>query len=231
MAFDVHRLDDVALFDDEESVADYDDELLDLFVASPEGQAFVQTHADIGFWAGRLLDYGRSYTKHLTEMDKGDVAELLTEIFPRKISLAEPEHADDSLPELIAFWEYLHREYKLPNAPGILAYLRSVKPAEFRAWMNDSARFGMAKSLFARGQAAGFDMATEEGNTAFMNYYNNNLARPLNPGITPDMLSLLASSLGREGLGTGSQSKKDAAKARHKRQIARASRKKNRKRR
>jgi hypothetical protein len=37
--------------------------------------------------------------------------EILSEIFPRKISLASPEDVHDALPELIAFWEYLKREY------------------------------------------------------------------------------------------------------------------------
>jgi len=38
--------------------------------------------------------------------------------------------------------------------------------------MNDPSRFGMAKSFFMMGQAAGFDMTTQEGAEAFMNWYN-----------------------------------------------------------
>lgn len=229
MAFDIHRLDDLDDFDEELTTA-YDDELLDLFVASPEGQAFAKTHPGLGFWASRLLEYGRTYTTNLTEMDEGDVEELLTDVFPRKISLSAPEEADDGIPEMIAFWEYLEREYKLPNAGDILRYLRSVKPAQFRAWMNDSERFGMAKSLFSLGQSAGFDMTSEEGSAAFMNHYNDNLARPSGPAFDPALLPLLAGGLGPTSLEPVGRSKKDAAKARHKRKIARASRKKNRKR-
>src|SRR5205807_1891760 len=97
----------------------------------------------------------------LPAMDVSDVEELLTDVFPRKISLAAPEGANDGVPELIAFWEYLKREYKLANAEAILLYLRSVKVEDFRQWMNDPSRFGMAKSFFMQGQSAGFDMTNE----------------------------------------------------------------------
>jgi hypothetical protein len=229
MSFDIHRLDDLDDFD-EELVTAYDDELLDLFVASPEGQTFARTHPNLGFWASRMLDYGRSYTTNITEMDEDDVEELLTDVFPRKISLGAPKETDDGIPELIAFWKFLEREFKLPNAGAILSYLRSVKPEQFRAWMNDSERFGMAKSLFLLGQSAGFDMTSEEGGAAFMNYYNANLARPSDPELDPALLSLLAAGLEPGSLESGGRHKKDPAKARHKRKIARASRKKNRKR-
>ncbi len=232
MAFDIHQLDELDDFD-EEVFYPYHDELLELFHASPEGQAFEQTHPSMGFWAHALIEYGYNYTgATLTVMDAGHVDELLTDIFPRKVSLSAPEDADDALPELIAFWEYLRREYKLANADEVLDSLRALKPAQFRAWMNDSSRFGMAKSFFAMGQQGGFDMSTEEGNAAFMQQYNANLARPT---TTPSMLDLLSAGLQQsalDGLGLEpvGRNKKDAAKAKHLRKIARASRKKNRKR-
>ncbi len=233
MAFDIHQLDEMDDFD-EEVFYPYHDELLELFQNSPEGQAFAQTHSGMGFWAHGLMEYGYNYTgATLTGMDAGHVNELLTEIFPRKVSLGAPEDADDALPELIAFWEYLQRAYKLPNADEVLDCLRALKPAQFRAWMNDSSRFGVAKSFFAMGQQAGFDMSTQEGNAAFMQHYNANLARP---ATTPSMLELLGASLQRSALGGAGlvpvgRDKKDAAKAKHLRKIARESRKKNRKRR
>ncbi len=232
MAFDIHQLDEMDDFD-EEVFYPYHDELLDLFHASPEGQAFAQTHPNMGFWAHVLMDYGYNYTGvTLPMMDANHVDELLTDIFPRKVSLGAPEDADDALPELIAFWEYLQREYQLPNADEVLDSLRAVKPAQFRAWMNDSSRFGMAKSIFAMGQQAGFDMSTQEGNEAFMRQYNANLARP---ATTPSMLELLGAGLQRSALGGAGllpvgRDKKDAAKTKHLRKLARASRKKNRKR-
>ena len=41
--------------------------------------------------------------------------------------------------------------------------------------MNDPSNFGMAKSFFAMGQAAGYDMTTQAGMNAFMLAYNTGL--------------------------------------------------------
>jgi hypothetical protein len=232
MAFDIHRIDDIAEFEEEE-IYEYDEELLNLFIESPEGQAWLaQNEGGIGFWVGRLLDYGRTYSGGvLTELNDDDMDELLTDIFPRKVSLSEPEHADEALPELITFWEYIQREYKLPNAAAILGYLRSVKPADFRAWMNDPSRFGMGKSFFMQGQAAGFDMHTEEGLENFRQQFNAS-SFP-GPGFNfplPPMDYLGDPYAGLPSFGSGGIGKKADPKARQRRKMARASRKKNRKR-
>jgi len=96
----------------------------------------------------QLIDYGYTYLEvTVPQMRSTHLRELLTEIFPRKITLHTPDDADDALPELIAFWEYLQREYNLPASKDILSYLRGVNPAQFKQGMNDSSRFGMAKSF------------------------------------------------------------------------------------
>lgn len=148
--FDIRRLDDIE--PGEEEFYEYQNELLNLFAESPEGKTRAEADDGMAFWAGRVIDYGYGYIGvPLHEMDANDMEELLTEIFPRKISLSTPEDADDGLPAIIAFWEYLKREYQLSNAENILRYLRAVKPADFKNWMNDSSRFGMAKSFFING--------------------------------------------------------------------------------
>ena len=58
----------------------------------------------------------------LPKMKAPDVEEIVTELFPRKISLSSPDEADEAIPELIAFWEYLQREYQLSQAKSILKY-------------------------------------------------------------------------------------------------------------
>ncbi len=151
-------------------------------------------------------------------MIDSNVEELLTEILPRKISLSAPEDADRGIPELIAFWEYLKREYKLAESDAILSYLRSVKPEQFRKWMNDPSRFGMAKSFFMMGQNAGFDMTDEKESNAFLNLYNANLLLSRSGGDAPP------------AMGPGGQRQKNAAKAKRTRKIAKESRRKNRKR-
>jgi hypothetical protein len=114
------------------------------------------------------MRFGHDYLgRTLPQMDQGDADEIVVELFPRKISLLSPDDADDTVPELIAFWAYLRREFQLPNAGAILRFLREVEP-EFKAIMTDPANFGIAKSFFMQGQAMGFDMTTQDGLDAFM---------------------------------------------------------------
>ena len=230
MPFDIELLTEIDPGDDE--FYDYQEELLKLFAASPEGQARAKEDAGMQFWAGNLMEYGFNYIGvGLHEMGADEMEELLTEVFPRKISLSKPEDADNGLPAMIAFWEYLKREYNLFNAESVLRYLRAVKPKDFRTWMNDSSRFGMAKSFFSMAQSEGFDLSNEEDSKAFMALYNSRLQSGSFAGIPlpgPD-LSLLGGGFPFD-LKPAEKSKKERDKARHKRKIARASRKKNRKR-
>jgi hypothetical protein len=114
MPFDIKRLSDFE--PSEEEFYDYQDELLNLFADSPEGKARAEVDDGMAFWARSVIDYGYNYVGvALHEMDANDMEELLTEVFPRKISLAAPDDADEGLPAMIAFWEYLKREYQLSN--------------------------------------------------------------------------------------------------------------------
>ncbi len=248
MPFDIKRLADIETAEDE--YYEYQDELLNLFANSPEGQARLQADGGMAFWARSLIDYGYNYVGvPLHEMDEGTIEELLTEVFPRKISLSAPEDADEGLPAMIAFWEYLKREYRLENADEILACLRSVKPRDFKAWMNDSSRFGMAKSFFSMAQSEGFDLTNEQESNAFMNLYN---ARLLSSGVGGGVGGGIGGGIGlplpggddfsplgdddfEDGdlpmpSGPGEKSKKERDKAKRLRKIAKASRKKNRQR-
>jgi len=112
----------------------------------------------------------------IPRMTVADAKEILTELFPRKISLSSPDEADTVIPELLAFWSYLAREHLLPNAPAILGLLHEELQPEFKSMMNDPSKFGMAKSFFVTGQAAGFDMRNEEQLQKFAVLYNAGLA-------------------------------------------------------
>ena len=147
----------------------YMDALEERFLTSPEGQALVEQGADPGFWAHVFVEYGLSYLSATPpEMKPHHVNELLTSILPRKVSTDEPEHA---IPELLAFWRFLKREYQLPNADACLEALAELGD-EFIAAMADPSNWGMAKSFFMMGQARGFDMHTEEGLNDWMAAYN-----------------------------------------------------------
>jgi hypothetical protein len=234
MSFDIRQLDkaDPDDSDQEEALAAYQDALIERLYNSPEGQAFSTAHpeTEMGFWAAQLMYYGYAYVGvTIPQMTVSDVEEIVTELFPRKISLFSADEADDAIPELVALWQFLKREYQLSNADSILQYLHQIEP-EFKAIIMDSSKFGMAKSLFMMGHSAGYDMTDKQDIDKFMMAYNANV---LAQGPDPALPS--SAEEGPFDLPGGSQkaTKKKPNQARKKkaRKIAKASRKKNRKKR
>jgi len=178
MAFDIHQLDGMDPTSDASSKAldRYQKELLQNFYESPEAADLVKADPRTGSWAEQMLEFGFSYLGATPpRLTASQAEEILTELFPRKISLSSPDEADTVLPELLAFWSFLEREYHLPNAPAILSLLRKLQP-EFKRLMNDPSKFGLAKSFFMAGQAAGFDMTDEKQLQQFAYLYNASLA-------------------------------------------------------
>ncbi len=222
MTFDIRQLDQLEEFE-EEAFYTYQDALLDQFLDSPEGQARLAEDPDMGFWAAQFIYYGYGYLGYtLPQTTEAIADEIVTEVFPRKISILSPDDADDTIPELIAFWQFLKREYGLRNADAVLRRLRKIAP-DFKDIMNDSSRFGMAKSFFTMGQTAGFDMTSEEGMGEFVQLYNTSIAGSLPdeggfPGLFP-------------GMPDTSEPKKSRSKRKKSRKTAKASRKKNRRKR
>jgi hypothetical protein len=228
MDFDIRQLEKLEAGEDEiwDVLHDYEVALVKLFLNSPEGQAYQQANpTGNGFWAGRVIEYGFTYLGvPLTEMSDTEMAELLDEVFPRKISLAEPEQASTAIPELIAFWQFLQREFQLPEAEDVLDCLTTLPPGQFEKWMNDPSKFGMAKSFFMMGQNAGFDMTDEAQINTYMNMYNAGiLAQPSDP------LQAIASWMSSWPEESAAPVKR-SAKAKRVRKIAKASRKRNRRR-
>jgi len=220
MTFDIYKLDKL-IEDDEEfekAFTEYGDTLMDLFLEPPEAKNYMKTDPRMGFWAFSTISYGYQYIGvTIPQMRRSHVEEMLTELFPQKITLRHPDNADDCLPELIVFWKFLKREYQLPAANDILNYLESISPENFKESMNDPSNFGMAKSMFTSGLEAGFDMSKEEEAAAFMLQYNASLLSKQEQMETPPELTLI-------------QGKRDKQKRKRKRKIAQATRKKNKKR-
>ena len=214
--FDIHQLDGLDWDGSEEAFEEYRDSLLEHFFESPEGRSHLQEFPEAGFWASQLMYYSYGYLGvTLPQMTKKHVEEIVTELFPRKISLLSPDDADDAIPELTAFWRYLEREYGLRQAGTILRFLRRIAP-DFKGVMSDPSKFGMAKSFVMMGQQAGFDMTKNEDIDAFMRLYNASiLAQDSEP---------LPGSL---GIGV---SRETRAKRKRKRKAARAARRRRRKR-
>lgn len=228
MTFDIYQLDqmDPDEADNEKALENYQDALLEQFSESPEGQAYLQNNPGMGFWINQLIYYGYIYNGvTIPQMTDDDVEEIITDLFARKISLVADNDGNDAIPELVAFWQYLKREYKLPDADAILKFLHQIEP-RFKNIMNDPSKFGMAKSFMMMGQEAGFDMTSEEDINKFMLYYNATMAAQ-NRGL--DMPLPGPAPFEPFGERTSSLSRAEQAKKRKRRKLAKASRKKNRK--
>ena len=177
MDFDICKLENVDPESEEASklAEEYQDALVEKFAGSPEGKSRLRIDPQMGFWTAQFIYLGYGYNGvTVPAMTEKDVAEIVTELFPRKVSTSSLDDADRVIPELVVFWEYLEREYKLPNAKPVLQFLHEIEP-EFKEIMNDPSRFGMAKSIFMTGQSAGFDMTRKKDSAAFIAMYNAGL--------------------------------------------------------
>ncbi len=180
MTFDLSRIDRITDYDEAiDALEEYVEDLVDEFVEAPEGKAYLaaypETAESVGGWIDQLLYFGYAYqSATLPRMTKNDVEAIVTELFPRKVSLPDPEDANTTIPELTAFWQFLKREYKHPNASKILSFLKKIQP-KFKQLMTDSSKFGIAKSFLSAGMAAGFDMTSNEEVQAFQTQYNASL--------------------------------------------------------
>jgi hypothetical protein len=233
MSFNIYQLDNLSIDEAEPILDDYQDEIIELFVNSAEGQEYLENNPEIGGWIGHFIYYGFAYEGFtLPQITKNETKLVLESLFPRKISLSSPEEADLAITELIAFWQFLKREYQLKNADSILKYLNAVKP-KFRDIMNDSSKFGMAKSFFMMGQKAGFDMTTQEGLEEFTLHYNINMAPKLAASNTDFNEGLFDSAnelglLPEEGEESRQVSASEKTKRKKRNNMAKQSRKRNR---
>ncbi|NJN30192.1 MAG: hypothetical protein HC824_06930 [Synechococcales cyanobacterium RM1_1_8] len=175
MSFNLDSLDKLEFDQADDQLNDYIDELIDLFSQSPEGQTYQQQYPNSGGWVSTFLDLGYRYEGVTpTMITQREVGVLMEEVLPRKITLRSAEEAEDAVPELIAFWSYLEREYQLSHAGAILKYLREIA-GQFGGWMMDPQRAGMAKSFMMGGMQAGFDMSSQQGLNEFQAVYNAQL--------------------------------------------------------
>ena len=227
MDFDIYRLDNLEFDRSEEEfnkIEIFHEELIDQFVNSPEGIEYLDKYSCIGNWVWNLIQFGFNYLgTSLPKMNKYDVKEIITDLFPKKISFGNSEEAVTEaavvVPELLAFWHFLERRFNLPHSREIITFLKEIEPGCVEI-MNDSSRFGLAKSFVTLGQQAGFDMSNPEEYSKFTHLYNaSRLASET------DFLNFEAD--------TPSIHKAKVIKAKKKkiRQMSKASRKKNKKKR
>ncbi len=166
----------------EKKARQYQDELIQLFEQSAEGQALRNEGVD-GGWFIMVIDFGINYLSVTPpRMTPSGLREILFEIFPRKVSTTADE-APDIIRELRGFWQFLQREFQLENAAACLQILDDRAARQLKKELSNPANFGIAKSFFMLGMERGFDMSTEEGMNEWMAIYNAELATGVGPRI------------------------------------------------
>lgn len=175
--FDIHQgiVDDDGERDEKRYDA-YLEGLLKAFDGSPEGRAYAEGAGGFGGWAQFFLEHYFDYLGcSLAEISVSDAREIVFELFPRKMS-TEPEAAPEIVAELRAFWAFLSREFRLPQAAAIEALFNDDAIVKLKKLLADPRNYGLAKSFVMMGRAAGFDMTSEEGIQEFTAVYNASLA-------------------------------------------------------
>ena len=163
MTIDLHRLDSIDDCDEFiEALDDYVEDLVWEFVDAAEGKAYIAKYPNmddsVGSWIYHLLYLGYNYESvTLPQMNATQVEAILTKLFPRKIMLVEPDDANSTIPELLAFWRFLQRVYKLTHAAKIVKLLEKLQP-KFKSIMNDSSNFGIGKSFLAEAMSTGLNL-------------------------------------------------------------------------
>ena len=157
---------------DEERLEEYINALMAEFEQSPEAEAFLEEFDTSLGWPATYMQYAAQYFSATpATISAGETAEILFEIFPRKVSV-KSERAGEIVAELRAFWQYLKRTRSLENADAILGLLRDEDANYLESALSDTSNFGMAKSFFMSGQESGFDMTDPEDVNRFMLVYN-----------------------------------------------------------
>ncbi len=146
MPFDLYApLFDAAGRGSRAAIEAWEEELLALFVASPEARSF---NCD-GGWVEIVLELALAECEVLApDIDASDLARVLGDSFPVRV-MCRPADAAEIFDELRAFWAFLHREFALSTAPACLALL--ADPGAFAVGLGDPSRYGSGKTRLLRG--------------------------------------------------------------------------------
>ena len=160
---------------DEEEVNEYFETLEEQFEQSPESEALPDQETS---YISLLLSFGRDYFSALpTTLSEFELKQILFELIPRKVTM-EADKAVPLVREFQAFFRFLHREFSVTSAAALATICDESAAKKLKAKLSDSSNFGMAKSFFSAGQAAGFNMASQQEIDEFTMQYNQQLAQP-----------------------------------------------------
>ena len=177
---------------DHERRQELEDELVRKFVASSEAKALTDVQS-----CHLVMDFAADYFgATIATLGPRELREIIFDIIPRKVSI-DASKARWIIEENRAFYAFLKREYALEQADACLRVLGVDAVKKLEAALEDSSNFGMAKSLFAAGREAGFDMESKEGIEAWMRAVQSKplpasvgfppfgaAARPIDPAAT-----------------------------------------------
>ena len=159
---------------DYEAASEYYDNAVEAFARSPEGKLVEQKLESVG-WVRFFLELAVNYQgKTVETMSREDAEEIVFELFPRKVS-TEAKNAEAIITELRKFWEFIARVYDLAIAGQMIQLFDATAVKRLRRVLSNPGNFGIAKSLFMQGNAAGFDMTTQAGLDQFRLAYNASL--------------------------------------------------------
>ena len=158
--------------------------LLNKFAGSSEFNSLPE--GEYGF-VDYLLQFGADYLgTSLATMSVSDLNEIVFEIIPRKVVL-EAEFAADLIREFNAFFRFVDREYSLAGAKKLANSLDGKAAKRLAKELGNQSNFGMAKSFFSAGKAAGYDMTSQHDLNLFTMAYNKGLGQP-HAGSSPEVL-------------------------------------------
>lgn len=140
-----------------------------------------------GFIIKIFSEYMYNYLYESPEQwSSSSVEEVLSDVFPRKIS-ADQETYEDVEPVLTTFFTFLSDSNKIKNANALTKAVKKACPKMLRE-ANDSSNWGMAKSLMMGAFESGIDIDDKQAMDKFMMQYNANI---MNKNLSAQPHSLL----------------------------------------
>lgn len=155
---DLYELEEQGDIHDDELRQPMEDELVRQLMESPEGSKISDMEGH-----RMLMELAANYVgASIATLQPWALREVLFDIIPRKVSV-EAREAGAIVEDCRALYRFLDRAYGLEQAEECLDVLGSGAEKKLAKALADPCNFGMAKSLFASGKDAGFDMQSREG--------------------------------------------------------------------
>lgn len=182
MTFDINQM--FFLYDNDESLDEeidkYIDTLVQLFVESDEGKAHLEgQEAD---WSELFLDIViRRIGVSLVFVHSNEMREVLYEVIPASVAI-EIEEAPNVIKELKAFFQFLKREFDLPNCDSCLKVLNQKNLLKrFTDELKNPHNYSPTKTIMLQMLDANVDIDDQTQVEQFLENYNANIMEAMKP--------------------------------------------------